>query len=60
MPRPRHGVASFSFTGTGRERMIATLVGQGLRIRDDDIRDRFVRYWTNVDTDLGADIAAKL
>ncbi|MER6172289.1 catalase-related domain-containing protein [Streptosporangium sp. NPDC001681] len=60
MPCPRHDVASFSFTDAGRERMIATLVGQGLRIHDDDIRDRFVQYWTNVDTDRGADIAAKL
>ncbi|WP_283135022.1 catalase [Rhizohabitans arisaemae] len=48
------------FTDAGRERVIATLVGQGLRIRDDGIRDRFVRYWTNVDADLGAAIAAKL
>ncbi|MFG2037525.1 catalase [Dactylosporangium sp. NPDC048998] len=48
------------FSSEARERMIATLIGQALQIRNEGIRKRFIQYWTNVDADLGASIAAKL
>ncbi|GAA2359364.1 catalase [Dactylosporangium salmoneum] len=48
------------FSSEARGRMIDTLIRQGRQIRVDGIRERFVQYWTNVDADLGASVAAKL
>ena len=42
------------FTDDGRARFHETLLGQAAAITRDEVRERFFRYWTNVDAGLGA------
>ncbi len=48
------------FTPEQRQRFVAVLTGQAKSLTVDAIKQRFVQYWTNVDTDLGAQLAAVL
>jgi len=48
------------FREDAKARLLATLTGQGQAITVDDIRARFVQYWTNVDQGLGNQLAEAL
>lgn len=44
------------FSEDQRARLVQTLVGQYQRLRRVDIRDRFLSYWNNIDSDTAAKI----
>jgi len=48
------------FDDAARERFLATITGHVGGVKSDDIRERAVRYWTNVDAGLGAALRAAL
>jgi catalase len=48
------------FDDGAKARLVETLVGQYGALTVDVIKARFVRYWTNVDAGLGAQIAARV
>ena len=48
------------FTDEQKDRFLETLVGQYGGLTLDRIKERFIQYWTNVDADLGAKIAARV
>ncbi|WP_448060325.1 catalase [Cellulomonas hominis] len=48
------------FDDAARARFLDTLAGHVGAVRSDAIRERALQYWTNVDTDLGAALRARL
>ena len=48
------------FSPDAKARFLATLVGQGKALTRDVIKQRFIQYWTNVDTNLGHQLAKTL
>ncbi|MDR1825500.1 MAG: catalase [Bifidobacteriaceae bacterium] len=48
------------FSPESKARFIATLTGQGRALTVPGIKARFIDYWTKVDADLGATLAAAL
>ena len=48
------------FSVDAKVRFLATLTGQGQALTNDAIKVRFVQYWTNVDADLGRQLAEAL
>ncbi|MDR1264972.1 MAG: catalase [Propionibacteriaceae bacterium] len=48
------------FTPEQKARFLATLTGQGQGLTVAAIKTRFVQYWTNVDADLGAQVAGAM
>ena len=48
------------FCDKAKARFLATLIGQGKSLTQDVIKPRFIQYWTNVDADLGKQLAEAL
>jgi len=48
------------FDAGAKARLAVTLTGQGQAVTSQAIRQRFIEYWTNVDPELGAQLAANL
>ncbi|BCT77271.1 catalase [Sinomonas cyclohexanicum] len=48
------------FDDADRERILATLTGAVGGVKNSEIKERAIQYWTNVDTDLGAKLRAEL
>ncbi|MBD8079162.1 catalase [Cellulosimicrobium arenosum] len=48
------------FDDAERSRFLDTITGHVGGVRDDEIRERAIGYWTNVDADLGAALRAAL
>jgi len=48
------------FSPDAKARFLATLVGQGKSLTRGVIKQRFIQYWTNVDTNLGHQLAKAL
>jgi catalase len=45
------------FSPQAKARFVATLIGQGRSLTVPVIKSHFIQYWTNVDADLGAQLA---
>ncbi len=48
------------FDDDAKKRFLDTITGHVGAVRSDDIRERAIQYWTNVDADLGAQLRANL
>ncbi|GAB3279435.1 catalase [Sinomonas notoginsengisoli] len=48
------------FDDADRARILATLAGAVGAVKREDIKERAIQYWTNVDADLGAKLRAEL
>ncbi|WP_430593143.1 catalase [Humidisolicoccus flavus] len=48
------------FDDAAKERFLETITGAVGGVQRDDIRERAIQYWTNVDADLGAKLRANL
>jgi catalase len=48
------------FTDAQKARFLDTITGQLAAIKNDDIRERAIRYWTNVDAEFGQKVSDRL
>lgn len=46
------------FDDAARDRLVETLAGQLAQIERDEVAERFLWYWTSIDADIGARVAA--